>query len=156
MYLFTFVGNSDLGAANHGELEPPCGPGPVLSTLRSGLAPWTVVTLINDRRDQQVVDHYAVWLQARAEGRAVRVWRASVADPGCFETAVRAALGAIRAFGPRCAGERAYLTTPGTAAMAMAWTYLALQPATRARLVSAHRGTDCRWIALPHSATARS
>lgn len=146
-HLFTFVGQTDLAAAGLGR-SPGVedGPGPVAGAVDSGVAEWSGVTLRDDRGDSAIAPRYADWLRARGTAVVVDVVRAPLFNPAAFGPVLAAARAAVQARAPESDAERTYLTTPGTAAMAMAWLYLALQPDTRARLLTAHRGASCQWL----------
>lgn len=148
MHLFSFVGNSDLAAAGLGRGAPGDGPGPVARATDSGLAAWSTLTLVSDRPNASLIEHFAEWLSARSPNLPLQVWRHPVQNPAAFEQVLDAAHCAVVKAVVE-ATERAYLATPGTAAMGMAWLYLALQPATRGRVLTAHTGQPCAWVALP-------
>lgn len=146
-HLYSFVGETDLAAAGWAGRSLPAGEdGPVCRAALELGAELQTLVLLNDRADAEAVQAFARWLTLRVPGLALQVVRAEVANPAAFDAALGAARSAVHAH----PGElRAYLTTPGTAAMAMAWMFLALQPGTAARLLTAHRGQPCRWLQLP-------
>lgn len=144
MHLLSFVGETDLAAAGLGRAGVE-GPGPVARAVSSGLARWSSLTLVNDRKDASLVERYAAWLGPQAPEVTVRTRRHLLENPASFEQALVAA----RACVLETAGERAYLATPGTSAMAMAWLCLAMRPDTRGGLLTAHTRQACAWVTLP-------
>lgn len=147
--LFSFIGNSDLVAAGVEQRgEPNQGPGPISRTLASGLDRWELLVLVDERAEDDRAQRYGQWLASHHPGQDVRISRRPVANPAQFEPVLEAAHEAVSAFAPDLA-ERAYLTTPGTAAMGMAWMFLALQPSFRARLLTAHLRQPCAWLSVP-------
>lgn len=145
--LFSFVGETDLAAAGWaGRSLAPGENGPVCrAALELGPALRGLV-LLNDRADAEPVQAFARWLATRVPDLPLQVVRAAVPNPADFDAVLEAARGAVAA---HPGWPRAYLTTPGTAAMAMAWMFLSQQPGTAARLLTAHRDQPCRWLELP-------
>lgn len=144
MHLLSFVGETDLASAGLGRVGVE-GPGPVARAVSSNLARWSNVTLVNDRNDASLVERYAAWLAPQLPDATVRTRRHLLENPASFEQALVAA----RACVLETNGERAYLATPGTSAMAMAWLYLAMRPDTCGVLLTAHTRQSCAWVALP-------
>ncbi|GEM_PF-7060465 len=145
MYLFSFIGNTDLAAAGLIEgCEEPEG-GPLARALASGIAPWCGATLLDDRPDPNPARDFVAWLRRRIGGVPLRLFRCPVRHPADFDDVWTAASAVVLASGTP-ASERAYLATPGTVVMGMAWLHLALQPATRGRVLTAHPGRPCRWL----------
>lgn len=151
--LFSFVGSSDLSAAGLATRAPePGDPGPISRLLTSGQGPWQCIVLVDDRGDSARMGRFTDWLQQRHGPLPLVVSPQPLANPAALEQAVAAARAAI-ASRPG-AGERAYLTTPGTAAMAMAWMYLSQQSATRGRLLTTHRDQPPEWLKVAPAAAA--
>lgn len=152
-HLFSFIGESDLAAAGIGQQATAADdPGPVSRLLGSSLWPWKAITLVDDRDDPAVAARYLGWLRARHPAAAVGAARCPVNNPASFAEVLAAARTAVARNGD--GDERAFLTTPGTAAMAMAWMYLALQPATRGRLVTTYRTQPAEWLPVEPAASA--